>query len=257
MKKTFRIFTCILLLTVISASYNYVNAQRKVYLCESYTKSGQPIGADVEWTMGSGGGGVYILFTNGGDLISWNTIYIMIDRFSGGKYQLVDTKTITPDPAKAWYVYDYNFTEAGSYKVTVSDASGNKLASEYFDIIVKSEQTSTAGNPDAEVIFCLDVDEDINPVDVGTTFFIDPNKGSYIYIYIDHKTPFNTDGLFVDIFKGNDYGEFVDTKSLTIQSQWVATYFKYTFTSAGQYKIIVSYKDQSFMQSGYVTIKYD
>ena len=107
------------------------------------------------------------------------------------------------------------------------------------------------------MIFCEDINENQNPTGIGSTFYINEYKGGYLYIYVDNKIPFKTEGIIVDFWKGNDYGEYVDTKNLNIQEQWTATYFRYTFTLEGDYKVMVYRDDQSHIVSGYVTIKYD
>jgi hypothetical protein len=247
---------------IFGISTNQVFAQRKVYLCENYTSSGQPVKPDIEWTMKPTGGGVYILYTNNGEIIPWTTMYVFIDKLTDGEYKEYDTKTVNPDKSKSWYVYDYSFKEKGSYRVTIYDQDVEKLASQEFTILIKSadgtDQQEVTQNSGASVIFCASLDEDKNPVDKGETFYVDRTKGSYIYIYIDNDNiAFNTEGLIVDLWKGNDYADFVDTKNLTIETQWTATYFKYTFMVAGDYKIMVYRKDQSYIQSGYVTIKYN
>lgn len=255
MRKTLLIFW--LFFIFLGISMHQAIAQKNVFLCESYTNSGQPIKPDVEWAMKSTGGGVYILFTNGGDLIPWTTMYLFIDKYTDGKYKEYDNKTITPDKSKAWYVHDYRFKEEGSYRVSFCDNNGEKLASEYIEIIIKSNQPETNSNSKTEFIFCASLDENENPQETGTTFYIDRITGNYIYIYIKNQDlPFNTDGLILDFWKGNDYADKIDTKELTIQPQWVATYIKYTFMVAGEYKIMLYSKDQTHLSTGYVTIKY-
>jgi hypothetical protein len=253
MKRSLVVFLTLLICVVFFQS---ADAQRKVYLCENYTDSGQPVGTDVEFAMNSEGGAVYILYTNGGDLISDSRIYLVIDKFSGTAYQEIKKIPLTPDNTKAWLVYDFVCYETGSYKVTVTTEGGSFLASEFFDVVKGENETQHSGNSDAEVIFCTGLDDDLNPVDIATKFYIDPEGGGYIYIYVDNSSPFETEGLVVDFWRGNDYGVFVETKELTIQSQWEATYFKYTFKVAGDYKVMVYRKDESLIQTGYVTIEY-
>lgn len=254
MKKNAWFFGCILVL-LFAMNFNAV-AQRKVTLCENYTTAGQPIAPNTEWIMNPTGGGVYILYSNNGIPISWSKLYVFIDQEIKGIYKEYATESFAPDKSKSWAVFDYTFRDKGNFRVRIADEQMNPLAEKYIEIRFNDEQSETATN-EASVSFCLGLDENLNPDDAGESFYINPQDGSYIYIYIDNgSTEFGTDGLIVDLWKGEDFDEYVDTKNLTIETQWEATYFKYTFTKTGDYKIMVYRKDNSHIVSGYVSIKY-
>jgi hypothetical protein len=183
-------------------------------------------------------------------------MYMLVDRYENGAYKEVETKEIVPDNAKAWVVVDYAFFKAGSYKLTFTNQNGDKLASTTVDIIVKNSTSTDNVSGAAEVIFCTAIDENGGPVNVSDLFYINPEKGSYVYIYIDNGAPFNTAGLIVDVYKGNDFGEFVESKEYDITPSWEATYFKYTFREEGKYKFIIYNDEEVPLANGIVSIEY-
>jgi hypothetical protein len=255
MKRVTWFFAILLMILFVWDQAAY--AQQKVTLCENYTTSGQPIAPNTEWIMNPTGGAVYILYSNNGVPIGWPKLYVLIDQEVNGKYQEYATESFAPDQSKSWAVFDYAFHHKGNFRVRIADEQMNPLAEKYIEIRFSEEQSEGATN-EPSISFCLSLDENLNPADVGESFYINREEGSYIYIYIDNgSAAFGTEGLIVDLWKGEDYNEYVDTKNLTIESQWEATYFNYTFTTPGDYKIMVYRKDNiSHIVSGYVSIKY-
>ncbi len=250
------IYFLVILLLFLSVSSIKALAQPRVTLCENYTTSGQPIAANTEWLMKPTGGGVYILYNNNGVPIQWPKLYVLIDREINGSYEEYATESFAPDQTKSWAVYDYRFHDKGTFKVRIADEQLNPLAERIIEIRFDNEGTEQEGAT-ASVSFCLGIDENENPSDVSESFSINRENGSYIYIYIDNgKKAFETTGLIVDIWKGENYDEYVTTKNLTVESQWIATYFKYTFVSAGEYKFMVYRSDGTSITNGYVSINY-
>jgi hypothetical protein len=249
---------CLTWILCLIFSINQVaSAQPKVSLCEDYTSAGQPIGANTEWTMKPTGGGVYILYNNNGVPISWPKLYVLIDREIDGEYREYATKSFAPDQSKSWAVFDFSFRDKGTFRVQMADEQMNPLAERIIEIKFEGDATDEEVLENASLTFCLGIDENENPVDISETFLISAEAGSYIYLYVDNGgEAMGTEGLIVDVWNGADYGDYVDTKNLTIEEQWTATYFKYTFTKAGEYKVMVYRKDNSLVVSGYVSIKY-
>lgn len=256
------------LLTILAGLFlllsGNAHAQKKLYFCSDYTASGEPTGISSSWVIKPTGGSVYMLYKNDGVNISTATINIYIDKLSGGSYTAYATKSVVPDKYKNWVLYDYTFTEAGDYKVTILDGSLNTLATEYCSVSIKDEgvSTSTTGSKldqsyytGSRVIFCEDVTTDGDPVTKSDVFNIG-RDGGYVYVLVDHTGKFKTTELIVDVWKGDGYSEFVETKRFTVEDYWVWTKFKYTFYSPGEYKIMVYNKDEVFINSGYVTINY-
>ena len=107
----------------------------------------------------------------------------------------------------------------------------------------------------ASVTFCEGVNESTGEAKTPASTFTISSSGGYAYVLIKHKKPFKTTEMIIDIWKGADYGDFVETKNITIEDNWQYTFFKYTFYSAGKYKFSVFNKDQTFIEAGYVTIE--
>lgn len=83
-------------------------------------------------------------------------------------------------------------------------------------------------------------------------------SGGEVYIVVDnYPEPLNCEGLIVDIWKkkGTQYDQFVETKKYTITPTLDYTYFSYTFTEPGEYKISVYTKAETWINTGYLTVK--
>lgn len=106
----------------------------------------------------------------------------------------------------------------------------------------------------ASVVFCEGVEEKTGEAKTPSSIFTISSSGGFVYVLIKHKKPFKTTEMIIDVWKGTDYGDFVETKEITIEENWQYTFFKYTFYTAGKYKFSVFNKDQTFIEAGYVTI---
>lgn len=242
-------------------------AQKRIYFCEDYTPTGEPKGQSSRWSITPTAGNVYILYQNDYVNISTSKIYFFIDLLTDGEYKEFDTKSVTPDKYKSYVIYDYKFSKAGEYRVIVYDGLMNKLCTEYVTITMKSETTTTTTTTQtnkyttsyysgATVTFCLDVDSEGNAITPSTVFNINEESGSYIYILLNSAKALKTTELIVDIWKGDSYTDFVETKRISVEDNWEFAYFKYTFYKKGNYKFSVFTKDETFIQAGYVTINY-
>lgn len=237
-------------------------AQKRIYFCEGYTPTGEPIGTSNIWNIRSTGGKVYILYKNDSMNINTSAIFFFIDKREGKEYKEFFTKNLTPDKNKNWIFYDFKFTESGEYKVLFIDAAGTTLATEYVTIKFKTDDfvTETTLSSDyytkAKVIFCESVDENGDTQTMLSTFKIPRNDGGFAHVLINHVKPLKTTELIVDIWKGDDYKKFVETKRMTVEENWEWADFQYTFTKEGKYKFVVHNKDEVYIQTGYISIAY-
>lgn len=241
-----------------------VQAQsKKLYFCSDYTASGEPVGVSSVWSISSTGGNVYMLYQNGGVNISTPKIHVYVDKLSGGTYKEYATKSVIPDKYKSWVIYDYTFTEAGDYKITFLDAANTPLATEYCTIKYKTASAAAGSTKpsgitsdyyiSSKVTFCEKVTTNGEPVTPSDVFRIGA-AGGYVQVLITHAKPMKTTELIVDIWKGNGYAEFVETKRLTVKDDWSWTNFEYTFLTPGNYKFSVYNKEETYINTGYVTI---
>jgi len=260
-KMNLKVFALSILLTLTISGF----AQKRVYFCEDYIATGEPKGQSSRWSITPTAGNVYILYQNDNENITTSKIYFFIDLLTDGEYKEFDTKSVTPDKYKSYVLYDYKFTKAGDYRVIVYDAAMAKLTTEYVTITMKDAdkvevtddtKVSTVYYMDATVTFCLDVDSKGIADTPSAVFNINRDKGSYVYILINNGKAIKTTELIVDIWKGDDYKEFVETKKIPVEEYSNFAYFKYTFFKAGKYKFSVFTKDETFIQTGYVEINY-
>ena len=99
----FRFLTIIFLFFI----YSSVSAQT-IYLCKTYTPSGDPIEAYNDWEMTNEGLNLYILFKND-RIIRGPLVYMFIDKYENGAYYPYDSKAIKISSGKTWLSYNYRF----------------------------------------------------------------------------------------------------------------------------------------------------
>jgi len=262
MKKLHLTISALSLLMILSVS---VFAQKRVYFCEDYTATGEPKGQSSRWSITPAAGNVYFLYQNDNINITTSKIYFFIDFLTDGEYKEFDTKSVTPDKYKSYVLYDYKFTKSGDYRIIVYDADMSKLTTDYVTITMKDAEkanntdntkVSTVYYLDATVTFCTDVDNKGNAVTPSTVFNINQDKGSYVYVLLNNGKALKTTELIVDIWKGDDYKDFVETRKVTVEDYSNFAYFKYTFYKDGKYKFSIFTKDETFIQTGFVEVNY-
>ncbi|MBW8049613.1 MAG: caspase family protein [Cytophagales bacterium] len=263
--------TKFVLILVLSLTFLPAFSQ-KVYFCSNYTEEGEPIGKSNTWTIKPTGGYVYILYNNGSDNIITSKLSLSINKLSGTKYDQYDTRSITLESKKNWALYDYQFTEAGEYRITFLDANEKELDRDYVTIKLsegsqadfqyeyadtndQSEVVSTDYYVSSALTFCEGVDKKGKCFKPAKKWNLGKN-GCSVFCKVDNKAPLKTSQLIVDVFKkeGTDYSKFVDTKYIDIEPDKNSVFFKYTFDESGEYKFNVYNKGEAWINTEYVTI---
>ncbi len=80
--------------------------------------------------------------------------------------------------------------------------------------------------------------------------------GGYVYVVVDnYPNPLNTPSFSAEIYKKvNGAYKLQDTKAFDIKTTTKTTYFKYTFTSEGNYRVDIYNKDKVFVNSGFCKV---
>lgn len=123
----------------------------------------------------------------------------------------------------------------------------------------QSNYSSDNNYSSSKVIFCTDVDDDGDPISADNEFII-ARDGSYVQVLVKNGGyKLNTTGFNVKVYKmkGGEY-QYKETKNITgVETNWVFAYFKYSFYESGDYKFVVYDADNSYVNKGYVTIKFE
>lgn len=105
-------------------------------------------------------------------------------------------------------------------------------------------------------VACLDIISG-KPENIDDAFVIQPG-GSWIYLYLAKSGGFGDDYVSMKVYRqqAGDYTLF-ESKSYSVDPEWLYTYFKYTFTKAGEYKLVAYDANGSSIGTTYVTISMD
>ena len=109
----------------------------------------------------------------------------------------------------------------------------------------KSESSNLASS---EVIFCENVDNDLNPINSATTFSV-----GQFYVKLQTPSAFDTREINVTIYSKNGSSESSDQQ---VNQEWTQVAVPITLTDSGEYKVTFSRtSDSVILGEGEVTIK--
>jgi len=251
---------------MLAVMFSIGTFSQRIYFCSNYTPSGDPITPGTVWNIKAEGGYVYILFQNSATAKMPTTVNFTINKLSGTDYVAFDVKTVTPESAKSFAVLDYKFLSDGSYLFIAKDENMSELTREYVTINYKTttESTTTTSTDDDEyyasssITVGTAIDDNGTVSGTSSTYYNIPSEGAYVIYKVDNAgKSINTEQLIVDVYKKSDAGtyEFFETKNYDIKSGFDWIYFKYTYYSAGDYKLSVYTKEWKYINTAYTTIQ--
>ena len=112
--------------------------------------------------------------------------------------------------------------------------------------------TASLNSASSEVIFCENVDNDLNPINSATTF-----SAGQFYVKLQTPSAFDTREINVTIYSKNGSSESVVVSSdQQVNQDWDQYAIPITLTDAGEYKVTFSrLSDSVILGEGEVTIK--
>ncbi len=253
-----RILT-LLLLTLIPA----LSIAQQVSFCKNYTRQGKPVEEIEKFRIKPWGSFLYVLMDNGENRIADEEIFMFVDRKQVNRYKPYDHKKVMVHDKKNWVVYNYKFTETGTYFFYFEDGAGARLASGTL-VVVMDDEHSSSGDFAARTYYgrsrltFSDIIMDGKPFNKRGSVSINDDGGK-VYIYLDNGRPINSDTLYVDFRRMNNrtyaYDEFIDDKKYKIEPDWPDTFFPYVFTANGKFKVAVYNENRILIAEGYIEVK--
>lgn len=212
---------------------------------------------------------VYVQVNNYGDPL--NTEGFIMDAYkkSGDSYAFVETKNFTISGTNPAAYFKYYPPSTGDYRLSIYTKNSVWINDGYATFNLKEGGKSSSGEETtntnsgstyyakSKINFTNDEANVLKSENYYKEFTIG-KEGGFIYTVVDnYPDKLKTDEIIVDIWKkkGGKYDSFVETKRYTITSTLDYTFFKYTFYETGEYKISVFTKDETWINTGYVTIK--
>ncbi len=255
MKKTIQIFFILISLLTITTG-------QTVYVAESVTEQNEPINAHNYWEVEPWGKSLFIILDNETQDIEGNIVYLFIDKYTDGKYQPYDSKSINIEESTRRIKYDYKFSETGKYKLYYINVSQENLASTVVTISEKARKHSTTVKrsnyyDNVKLIFCEKVLVGGTPIGITKRASLRENGGQ-IYIKLTNFSPLKSEVILVDFwrkeYRSFEYDEYLESKKFRIDPEWKDTYFKYKFPKAGEYKIVIYNQEEVLIKTGYINV---
>ncbi len=234
-----------------------------IFVCKAHTDDGNPIEATNNWKIKPWGSQLYILFKDWKKNMASSSTYLFIDKQKGDDFEPYESAAINLPKNRNWITYRYNFKEVGSYNIYFVDDSDNILASVEIDIDFDNSYTETTAPKtsnyyDKSILTFTDkILYGGRPFNKIKSTSISKNNGQ-IYIKIENYEPLKSNKLVLDVWKkeGRSFGydKFVESKKFKIDPNWPDAYFKYSFTSPGNYKISIYNESETLIKSGYFKV---
>ncbi|MCB9258626.1 MAG: hypothetical protein H6612_04660 [Ignavibacteriales bacterium] len=234
---------------------------QELFLCESYTENGTPVGVINSLEMKPYGTAVYVLLDNKKEFKD-PILYLFVDKLQDGKFTPYESKTISPKKTDTWVVTNYEFKEKGIYEIYVLNSSQNRIATNKIEVVLSehsSNKFSTSTSVylgESQLTFC-ELVVDGKPVNKFNSLSLS-RSGGETFIYINNHVPLGIERIILQVWKRSEkqsnYEKLVDTKKFKILPEWIDTFFKYNFTSTGEYKIDILDKNDNFITSNIIEI---
>jgi hypothetical protein len=238
-----------------------VNFAQELFVCESYTEDGKPIGAVNNLEIKPYGKAAYVLLENKTKIDS-DILYLFIDRLSEGQFTPYDSKTLLANKDKKWAVTNYEFRNAGIYELYFLNSAQKKLAVKKIEVklidengIERVSPNSSSGFGNTKFIFCDMIVND-RPINPFTQLSISAKNGN-AYAYVNNYVPFGTEIINIKISKrkaSSSFDELISSKKYKITPKWTDTFFKLNFDKPGEYKIDVSDNSNKIIATNILTV---
>lgn len=240
-----------------------INAySQEIFLCNSYTEDGTPIGPKNKFEIKPYGSAVYVLIDNEAPFND-PLVYMFVDKLVDDRYIPFDSKTVEVETNATWAVTSFEFKEAGTYEIYFLNSSQNRLAAIKAEISLADQYSHSFTNPvfrsdtDCEFVFCeLVINE--KPVNQFSTISLS-NFGGQVFIYLNNKIPLGIERIKIQVWKrskeNSNYEELIDTKKFRILPEWKYTFFRYVFTQVGEFKVDIFDSDNNFIASNIITVQ--
>lgn len=248
---------------VILFSLSITITAQKVYVCESFTEDGEPIGVANNWSIKPWGTFLYIFLDSEGSSLEGNLIYLFVDKKEDNKYQPFDSKAINIDYDEKWIAYNYKFTLPGEYEIYFITADQKRIASS--NVYIKYEETFTSSHrivnssyyDNCRIVFCEKILVGGEPLGVKRSMSLSSSDKS-IYVLLNNYAPMRTSKFLVDVWRKKnrafEYDEFVESKKYSLNPDWPDAFFKYEFKRTGDYKFLIYNEDEVLIKSAYFTV---
>ncbi|MBU0475411.1 MAG: hypothetical protein KKF62_14780 [Bacteroidetes bacterium] len=239
-----------------------LNNAQTVYVSDSVTEKNEPINAKNEWEIEPWGKTLHVILDTESKPIEGSIIYLLIDKFSDGKYQPFNSKSINFQNNERRIKCDYKFLETGKYKLYFIDISQRQIASIIVTITEKLKRelnTVKRSNyyDNVKLVFCEKVLVGGTPIGITRRASLSENNGE-IFIQITNSSPLKTGVILVDFWRKEhrsfEYDEYIESKKYKVKVNWNDTYFRYKFPKAGEYKIIIYNQAEVLIATGFINV---
>ncbi|QQR98211.1 MAG: hypothetical protein IPK18_01340 [Sphingobacteriales bacterium] len=252
----------LLFVAVLSMISTLIFAQ-KVVLCEDYDKTtGVPSGVYASWNVKSSGSYIYTIYTQSKPITKTLSVYID-KKSSSGSYVAYETHFIEESESKGrkWAMIDLKFSEAGDYKISISDGAGNELASTYAVISYIDDEDEDNDDDEIDTYYYenseISIAEDINKstyeiINKTDEAYLSSIRGKEFYIIVENDKVFKTNLFYVGIYLGDD---LLETLEIDVEEGWDIAWTNYSFTKKGNYTIDVYNADDIYVNTTEFVVK--
>jgi hypothetical protein len=272
-----------ILMVAFSANAQSVSTGNSAVLCTDYNRiTGEPMGVYTIWEIPSDGYGGYVYLIYKQAKVIKKPLKLTIDKLnSAGNYEFYSTYFFENDVKSGlnWAMYDVNFTEEGSYKLSVYGKGKAPMASTFTEInFITTEIESVVDDASDEVIDEYYSDEDLSGeydtyyyentvVTFGTAItngsligesntFKLKGKQKELVAKIEMDDPLELSEVWVSVYYGDAYDEEVSSESFTVADKaWNWINVPVTVYKKGKYVVDFYNQNDVYINTGYFEIE--
>lgn len=251
-RKNMRLF----FLAIFFLFFLTISQAQQIFICQSVSENGKPVGSADVWKIGKSGGYINVLLSNDKPLPK-GVYYIMIDKKNGKDYQEYESKSVRINESKYWFSVSYTLKEPGDYEVYITGPNQQNFGEERISVRTnepESVKTIKADYSEASIIICEQVIAE-KPIKAFNTISLAQRQGT-VFFYLKNKSSINSKMIIVEIYKkaGKEYDKLIDTKKFGMKPSWAYSFFKYKFKETGDYKIVIYNENKNIITSRTFTV---
>ncbi|PID58400.1 MAG: hypothetical protein CR986_07785 [Ignavibacteriae bacterium] len=235
---------------------------QELYVCESYSEDGKPVGVSNNIKIKPYGSAFYILLDNEKPLKD-KSLFLFIDKFYDGKFKPFESKKLEVEKEDTWAVTSFEFKDPGVYEIYFLNSSQKRLTTQKLEVdfeeeykSMRTKKTNNLGNvsftgTNKSFIFCELVinNKPKNPLSILS---LTQSEGK-VFVYLNNNSPFGIEKIKVKFWKIDDNDEnkekLIDTKKYKIMPEWSDLFFSYDFDNIGTYRIEIYDYNNNFISA--------
>jgi len=274
-----------MLMIAFSVKAQSVISENSAVLCTDYNRTtGEPEGIYDVWEIPSDGFGGFVYLIYRQAKVIKKPLKLNVEKLdAAGNYEFYATIAFENDVKSGnnWAMYDVNFSEEGSYKLSVIGKGKKPMATTYTDIMFLLEDEESFVDDQSAQVFEEDYEEELLEDEFDTYYYENTivsfgtgiedgnlieeadvfklkgkEKEKSLVVKLEMDKPLKLDLVYIGVFYGDEYEEEVSYESYTVADKsWVWINVPITVYKKGKYVVDLYNQNDVYINTGYFEIE--